>query len=163
SPDGRRSLPSSSRSSTGPRRSAPRSSPRSPRPRTARRGGSRSRRAPLRSPGWRDASSIRPPPPTGAPRFRARPGPSPGPAAPPGLAPLPPRAVGSGEPRVNARAAADLEEQALACDADEHRQALLHAAVRWIDEAGRDLGAVAREGNFRKVFPFGAEIAGEAE
>jgi hypothetical protein len=80
-----------------------------------------------------------------------------------GLATLPPRAVGWGEPRVNARAAADLEERAIASDADEHRQALLHAAVRWIDEAGRDLGAVAREGNFRKVFPFGAEIAGEAE
>src|SRR5262249_55835867 len=80
-----------------------------------------------------------------------------------GLATVPPRAVGSGEPGVNSRAAADLEARALACDGQEHRQALLHAAVRWIDEAGRDLGAVAREGNFPKVFPFGAELAGEVE
>jgi len=35
--------------------------------------------------------------------------------------------------------------------------------VRWIDDSRRDLAAVAREGNFRKVFPFGPDIAGEAE
>jgi hypothetical protein len=34
---------------------------------------------------------------------------------------------------------------------------------RWIDDSRRDLAAVAREGNFRKVFPFGPDIAGEAE
>ena len=44
----------------------------------------------------------------------------------------------------------------------EHRAALLHGAARWIDEAGRDLAPVVREGNFGKVFPFGALIA-EAE
>jgi hypothetical protein len=80
-----------------------------------------------------------------------------------GLATQPPRPIGAGEPAVNAAAAADLEERAREAEHDEHRQALLHAAVRWIDESGRDLGAVVREGNFRKVFPFGADIAAEAE
>ena len=36
---------------------------------------------------------------------------------------------------------------------DEHRVSLLYAAARWIDESGRDLDPVVREGNFRKVFP----------
>jgi hypothetical protein len=79
------------------------------------------------------------------------------------LATLPPRAVGAGEPAVNAAAAAYLELRAREAEADEHRQALLHAAVRWIDESGRDLAGVVREGNFRKVFPFGSEVAAEAE
>ena len=35
-----------------------------------------------------------------------------------------------------------------------------YAAIRWIDESPRDLSAVAREGNFRKVFPFDGEVAG---
>ncbi len=80
-----------------------------------------------------------------------------------GLALLPPRPVGTGEPAVNAAAAAFLEERAREKEADEHRQALLHAAVRWIDEWGRDLAGVVKEGNFRKIFPFGADVAAEAE
>ena len=80
-----------------------------------------------------------------------------------GLALLPPRPVGTGEPAVNAAAAAYLEERACQKEADEHRQALLHAAVRWIDESGRDLAGVVREGNFRKVFPFGGDVAAETE
>lgn len=80
-----------------------------------------------------------------------------------GLAALPPRPVGAGESGVNAAAAAFLEERARETEADEHRHALLHAAVRWIDESARDLSAVVVEGNFRKVFPFGTEIAAEAE
>ena len=80
-----------------------------------------------------------------------------------GLATLPPRPRGAGEPAANARAAALLEERARETGKDEHRQALLHAAVRWIDECGRDLSGVVEEGNFRRVFPFGAELAGEAE
>jgi hypothetical protein len=35
--------------------------------------------------------------------------------------------------------------------------------VRWIDESGRNLAAVASEGNFRRVFPFDGEVAEEAE
>jgi hypothetical protein len=35
--------------------------------------------------------------------------------------------------------------------------------VRWIDESRRDLSAVAREGNFRRIFPFSGEVAAEAE
>jgi hypothetical protein len=79
-----------------------------------------------------------------------------------GLALLPPRPVGRREPPGNAEAAARLEERAELDEAGEHRVALLHAAVRWIDESGRDLAAVAREGNFSKVFPFGGEILAEA-
>lgn len=79
-----------------------------------------------------------------------------------GLAPLPPRPRGRGEPRANSAAAARLEERAHALEGDEHRAALLHAAARWIDESGRDLGLVVREGNFARVFPFGA-LAAEAE
>jgi hypothetical protein len=79
-----------------------------------------------------------------------------------GLATIPTRPVGRGEPPGNSAAAARLEEIAQDSGADEHRTALLYAAARWIDESGRDLSLVVREGNFRKVFPFGA-LAGEAE
>jgi hypothetical protein len=78
------------------------------------------------------------------------------------IATLPPRPVGAGEPPGNSAAAARLEERAAMLDEDEHRSALLHAAARWIDESRRDLAAVVREGNFGKVFPFGA-LAAEAE
>ncbi|MGH9318135.1 MAG: hypothetical protein ACRD1P_13635 [Thermoanaerobaculia bacterium] len=80
-----------------------------------------------------------------------------------GLASVPPRPVGLFEPAGNAAAAGRLEEKALALFEDEHRAALFHAAARWIDESGRDLAPIVREGNFRKVFPFGAELAAEAE
>ncbi len=71
-----------------------------------------------------------------------------------GLELLPPRPRGSGESRGNAAAAARLEEEAELSAPGEHRAALLHAAVRWIDETGRDLSAVEREGNFARIFPF---------
>lgn len=80
-----------------------------------------------------------------------------------GLAVFAPRPFGVGQPRANAAAAARLEEKAEETEKDEHRSSLLHAAARWIDESGRDLRAVLSEGNFRKVFPFGPEIAAEAE
>lgn len=80
-----------------------------------------------------------------------------------GLAVLPPRPTSWREPAGNAAAAAKLEELAELSEADEHRAALLRGAARWIDECGRDLSAVAREGNFRKVFPFSADIAEAAE
>jgi hypothetical protein len=80
-----------------------------------------------------------------------------------GLADLPPRPGGRRGRDGNSAAAARLEELAVRLESDEHRAALLYAAVRWIDDSRRDLSAVAREGNFRKVFPFGPEIAGEAE
>ncbi len=80
-----------------------------------------------------------------------------------GLADLPPRPGGRRGRAGNSAAAARLEEVAVRLESDEHRAALLYAAVRWIDDSRRDLSAVAREGNFRKVFPFGPEIAGEAE
>ncbi len=80
------------------------------------------------------------------------------------LSPLPPRAVGLAQPRGNARAAGRLEERADAfVPTDEHRASLFHAAVRWIDESERDLAAIAREGNFRKIFPFPEEVAAAAE
>jgi hypothetical protein len=75
-----------------------------------------------------------------------------------GLAVLPPRPSGRGIPAGNAFAAGRLEEQAELGDPGEHRAALLYAAVRWIDESGRDLAAVVREGNFPRIFPFGGEI-----
>ena len=78
------------------------------------------------------------------------------------LATLPHRARGPLEPAANAAAAARLEEQA-AETRDEHRASLLQATARWIDEVGRDLSVVARDGNFRKVFPFGPELARETE
>jgi hypothetical protein len=80
-----------------------------------------------------------------------------------GLATRPPRPVPEGAFAGNAAAAARLEERAGPLAPDEHRGALLLAAIRWIDESGRDLSAVAREGNFRKIFPFGGELALEAE
>jgi hypothetical protein len=80
-----------------------------------------------------------------------------------GLATVAPRPVGLRESAKNAAAAARLEERAQAAHRDEHRAALLHAAARWIDESVRDLAAIAREGNFGKVFPFGDDIAREAE
>jgi hypothetical protein len=80
-----------------------------------------------------------------------------------GLATVPPRPVGLRESAKNAAASGRLEEKAQAAHRDEHRAALLHAAARWIDESGRDLAAIAREGNFGKVFPFGDDIAREAE
>jgi hypothetical protein len=75
---------------------------------------------------------------------------------------MPPRPIGPGEPAANSAAAGRLEERAVELEDDEHRSALLHAAIRWIDESGRDLAPVVREGNFVKVFPFGA-LAAEAE
>ena len=80
-----------------------------------------------------------------------------------GLELVPPRPVGLHEPAANAAAAARLEEKAQASSENEHRAALLHAAARWIDEWGRDLAPIAREGNLPKVFPFGADLAREAE
>lgn len=78
------------------------------------------------------------------------------------LAWLPPRPVGSREPGGNAAASARLEELAELPGAGDHRIALLHAAVRFIDESGRDLASVEREGNFGRIFPFGEELAREA-
>ncbi len=80
-----------------------------------------------------------------------------------GLRLAPPRPVGLHEPAANAAAAARLEEKAQASFENEHRAALLHAAARWIDESGRDLAPIAREGNLPRVFPFGADLAREAE
>jgi hypothetical protein len=80
-----------------------------------------------------------------------------------GLGLLPPRPAGPLEPAGNAAASARLEERAELDALPEHRAAVLRAAVRWIDESGRDLAAVAREGNFRRVFPFDGEVAAEAE
>ena len=80
-----------------------------------------------------------------------------------GLAVLPPRPGSRGTPEGNRSAAARLEERAELFDPGEHRAALLHAAVRWIDESQRDLAAVRREGNFRKVFPFDGETREWAE
>jgi hypothetical protein len=82
---------------------------------------------------------------------------------PHGLATLPVRARGLAEPASNALAASRLEEKAQSEAHDEHRAALLHGAARWIDEFGRDLAVILREGNLRKIFPFGAELAREAE
>lgn len=79
-----------------------------------------------------------------------------------GLASLPPRPVGAREAASNAAASARLEELAELSGAGDHRVALLHAAVRFIDESGRDLASVEREGNFGRIFPFGEEIAKEA-
>ena len=79
-----------------------------------------------------------------------------------GLPAIPPRPIGAGEPPGNSAAAGWLEERAVTVEEDEHRAALLHGAARWIDEAGRDLAPVVREGNFGKVFPFGA-LTAEAE
>jgi len=80
-----------------------------------------------------------------------------------GLGLLPPRPTGPREPAGNAAASARLEERAELDALPEHRAEALRAAVRWIDESGRDLAAVAREGNFRRVFPFDGDVAAEAE
>jgi len=80
-----------------------------------------------------------------------------------GLLVLPPRPDGRGELPGNRAAAARLEERAELEDPGEHRGALLYAAIRWIDEFPRDLSAVEREGNFRKVFPFGGDVGEWAE
>lgn len=79
-----------------------------------------------------------------------------------GLGTMPPRPLGANEPPGNSAAAARLEERAREEEENEHRAALFHAAARWIDESGRDLTRVVLEGNFAKVFPFGA-LAAEAE
>ena len=79
-----------------------------------------------------------------------------------GLAFLPPRPASTSDPSANVGAAARLEERA-AAEPDEHRSARLHAAVRWIDSCGRDLGPVVRDGNFRRVFPLGPELGREVE
>ena len=84
-------------------------------------------------------------------------------AAAHGLRSIPPRPVGRRERRGNAAAAARLEELAELAEADEPRAALLFAAVRWIDGSALDLAAVEREGNFRKIFPFGTDVAAAAE
>jgi hypothetical protein len=78
------------------------------------------------------------------------------------LVTMAPRPVGANEPPGNAAAAARLEERAREEEENEHRSALFHAAARWIDESGRDLTPVVREGNFARVFPFG-DLATEAE
>ena len=80
-----------------------------------------------------------------------------------GLANVPPRPVGSRESPANAGAAARLEERAHRLLSDEHQAALLLAAARWLDESGRDLAAVAREGNLAKVFPYGTDLARDVE
>ena len=111
----------------------------------------RGRRAILRArPPWRLGGA--------APGFSPA---SPGGGRPPrpGLAPAP--SLGAREAGANAAASARLEELAELSGAGDHRIALLHAAVRFIDESGRDLASVEREGNFG-LFPFGEEIAKEA-
>jgi hypothetical protein len=80
-----------------------------------------------------------------------------------GLGLLPPRPTGPREPAGNAAASARLEERAELEALPEHRAEALRAAVRWIDESGRDLAAIAREGNFRRVFPFDGDVAAETE
>ena len=80
-----------------------------------------------------------------------------------GLSAVLPRPAGRGEPRGNAAVAGRLEERAQDSWKDEHRAALLRAAARWIEESGRDLVPIVREGNLRKVFPFGADLAEEVE
>ena len=76
---------------------------------------------------------------------------------------MPPRPVGRAERAGNAAAAARLEELAERVESDEPRAALLYAAIRWIDACGRDLAAVAREGNFRKIFPFAQDTGDVVE
>ena len=84
-------------------------------------------------------------------------------AAERGLRTMPPRPSARTARPGNAAAAAVLEELADRAESDEPRAALLYAAVRWIDGCGRDLAAVEREGNFRKIFPFVGEAADAAE
>jgi hypothetical protein len=80
-----------------------------------------------------------------------------------GIGAVPPRPVGTRESPANAAAAARLEEKALDISGDEHQAALLLAAARWLDESGKDLAPVARDGNIPKVFPFGADLAHDVE
>jgi hypothetical protein len=80
-----------------------------------------------------------------------------------GILDMPVRARAVSEPLANSAAAAHLEERALAEKNDEHRAARLLAAARWVDELGRDLGVIVREGNLAKIFPFGPELARETE
>jgi hypothetical protein len=79
-----------------------------------------------------------------------------------GLAALPPRPGSRREPAGNVGAASRLEERAVRAE-DEHRASRLHAAARWIDVCERDLAPILREGNFARAFPFGPELAREAE
>jgi hypothetical protein len=80
-----------------------------------------------------------------------------------GLAILPPRPVWDGESAGNAHAADRLERVARERRENEPLSARYLAAARWVDECGRDLGAIHREGNFRKIFPFDGDIAAAAE
>lgn len=78
------------------------------------------------------------------------------------LAPRVPRPASPREPAANARAAARLEDRASE-SRDEHRASRLHAAARWIDGCGRDIGVIWKEGNLARAFPFGPELAREVE
>jgi len=80
-----------------------------------------------------------------------------------GIRDMPVRARGACEPLANSVAAAHLEEKAFEESENEHRAARLHAAARWVDELGKDLGVIVREGNLGKIFPFGPELAQETE
>src|SRR5262249_7410869 len=80
-----------------------------------------------------------------------------------GIGEMPVRARGGSEPLANSVAAAQLEEKAYEERENEHRAARLHAAARWVDELGKDLGVIVREGNLGKIFPFGPELARETE
>jgi hypothetical protein len=72
---------------------------------------------------------------------------------------MPPRPAGRSERPGNSAASARLEQLAERAEFDEPRAAILYAAVRWIDACGRDLAAVDRDGNFRRIFPFSGEAA----
>lgn len=80
-----------------------------------------------------------------------------------GAAAMPPRPRGRRQPLASWTAASRLEALAELERGGEHEASLLHAAVRWIDESARDLGAIAREGNFRRIFPWRGAVADEAE
>ncbi|HEY7370203.1 MAG TPA: hypothetical protein VIA29_09970 [Thermoanaerobaculia bacterium] len=80
-----------------------------------------------------------------------------------GLTILPPRPVWEGESAGNANAADRLERVARERRENEPLSARYLAAARWVDECGRDLAAIHREGNFRKIFPFDGEIAAAAQ
>jgi hypothetical protein len=84
-------------------------------------------------------------------------------AASRGVSTISPRPRGRRQARASWTAASRLEELAELERRGEHEASLLHAAVRWIDESGRDLGAIAREGNFRRIFPWRGAVADEAE
>jgi hypothetical protein len=84
-------------------------------------------------------------------------------AAERGLLTMPPRPRGRRQPLASWSAASRLEAVAELEGGGEHAASLRHAAVRWIDESARDLGAIAREGNFRRIFPWRGAVAEEAE